>query len=621
MVQEPAMDSQRNGAGQPWVPIAAAYVALSIALAFISMTLTGFKFGVGNNIFHIPYVLGLSQTKEFSGDAFYVSLSNFTSVVWPILRTICNESNVRNVFKWADFVSRASAFAGLLFLFRSCNLKTVSAMTLCLTVAALSPWLQSNSVVGEHGMFIDYFTQSEATWGFVFLSTSLLALDRLPLSYAMTGIAFAINAFVGIWLLIANTLTVLGNRKSFRSFGTRTIIGAMFAFLLFAAPVAIWIATAVHSPNVAPKFSYIYYIRQYYPNHFLIEASTWSQLEKFALLCAIGVLAALLAPNRRIWLGIQTGLILVFLVGIPLPYLIDNRFVFNLHLLRSAGLEQAIAVALSIAAAARFIFLFRDNGSQLLGLVILFSLILMFEGFPGLLMVLLSLFIAVAQTQGNQGSHLQRWLGWVGRQGVMLTWVCVAMFVLVLIGQATQQPFAAGRLLTAAVIAAAFAVTLLRRASVVARQVTVTLAFLVLACVIAAKSDTWRTHDLTSGHTESSDARRDWLQFVGEIGSSDIHGAFLVPVGEEYDDFQLQARRVVWVGWKEGAAVMWSPTFYSQWMPRYSAVSALKTPQDFIQYAQRNGIHNIVLQSGPGDCPAPSAVRLRSSRYLLCQLT
>jgi len=37
----------------------------------------------------------------------------------------------------------------------------------------------------------------------------------------------------------------------------------------------------------------------------------------------------------------------------------------------------------------------------------------------------------------------------------------------------------------------------------------------------------------------------------------------LVPL--DLDGFQLDAQRRIWVNWKQGAAVMWAPSFYTQW--------------------------------------------------------
>jgi hypothetical protein len=611
------MDSPKSGPTQHWMLVATSYVLLSAALALISLTLTGFQYGVQNNLFHIPYVLRLSETREFSTDAFYGSLRNFTSIVWPLLRTICTESNVREVFKWADFFSRAGAFAGMLFLFRSFGLKSVPLMTACLTVAAVSPWLQGLSLVGGHGMFISYFTQTEVTWGFVLLSVSLLALDRLPLSFAMTGIIFAINAFVGIWMLVANSLAIVATRKSI---GVKAILGSIAAFVLFAAPVAIWIGGAVHDPNAAVKFSYIYYIRQFYPDHFLIEAISAFNLARFALLFLVGLLAALLAPNRRFWLGIQAALMLVFLVGIPLPYVLDNRFVFNLHILRSAGIEQAVAIILAIAAGATSVFVLQGYRNRILGLLILLSLMFMGEGIVALVGILLALLVILSQTEEYQGPALKPWLILIGRYAGPLTWVCGGVFVLGLLRQLKDGGLAVSEWLTLALVGVAFGVICLRNASAAVKQWSLALVFLCFASAIAAASVIWPQQYTYPLQFYSTDGNRSWLNFVDEIRISDIHGPFLVPIADEFEDFQLRARRTVWIGDDEGAAVMWSPSFYGQWMPRYAAVSQLNTPQEFVRYAQGNGIHNVVVKSETGGCPAPSVARIRSPPYLLCQL-
>lgn len=611
-----ALEPGKEIPAERWLWVAAGYVVLSLALALVSVTLTGFQYGVQNNIFHIPYVLRLSENREFSTDAFYGSLGNFTSIVWPLLRTICNESNVREVFWWANLLSRAGGFAGLLFLFRSLGLKSLPAMILCLAVAALSPWLQGLSLVGGHGMFLSYFTQSEVTWGFVFVSLGLLARNRLASSFAMTGVAFAINAFIGIWMLIANSLTVIAVRKSVRG---REILASAVAFSVFAAPVAIWIATAVHGPDTAVRFSYIYYIRQYYPVHFLIEAATLPSLAKLALLFAAGLSAALLIPNSRFWLCLQLAWALLFFVGIPLPYLIDNRFVFNLHMLRSSGVEQAIAVVLIIAAGVLRV-LRGGTSKRNLGLVILLCLAFTGESVAGLLVLLLALLIAVSDTPEAQTPGLRRWLLPIGRHARQLALLCIALFALELIRELAQQHFALARCAITAAVAAAFGVVWWPGAASPAKQWALGLGALGVACAIAAGSILWPGQYTYPLQFYSTDTNTSWLNFVDRIRSSDIQGVFLVPLADEFETFQLQARKMVWVGENQGAAVMWLPAFYNQWMPRLLAVRQLHGPEDFVAYARRNGIHNVVIKRDAGGCPAPATLRISSPPYLLCQL-
>jgi hypothetical protein len=64
------------------------YTLFALTFAFVSLAITGFKFGIYNNVFHIPYVLSLSESQEFLGDAFYSSLKHFTSIIWLALRLV-----------------------------------------------------------------------------------------------------------------------------------------------------------------------------------------------------------------------------------------------------------------------------------------------------------------------------------------------------------------------------------------------------------------------------------------------------------------------------------------------------------------------------------------------------
>ena len=69
---------------------------------------------------------------------------------------------------------------------------------------------------------------------------------------------------------------------------------------------------------------------------------------------------------------------------------------------------------------------------------------------------------------------------------------------------------------------------------------------------------------------------------------------FLVPPNRQ--GFQLGSERNVWVDWRQGAAVMWSPSFYARWMARFPEVARLKTRSDFNAYASAHGIDYYVVE-------------------------
>ena len=89
----------------------------SIAGVFtvISILMTGYQFGLSNNLFHIPYVLRLAEQSEFQHDVLYNSLINYTSVVWPALRAVSTEQNIQAVFFTAFVVTRFLTFYAIQF--------------------------------------------------------------------------------------------------------------------------------------------------------------------------------------------------------------------------------------------------------------------------------------------------------------------------------------------------------------------------------------------------------------------------------------------------------------------------------------------------------------------------
>ena len=58
--------------------------------------------------------------------------------------------------------------------------------------------------------------------------------------------------------------------------------------------------------------------------------------------------------------------------------------------------------------------------------------------------------------------------------------------------------------------------------------------------------------------------------------------------------FDYTAQRLVWVNFKKGAAVMWSPSYYDTWHRRVNEVSSLVNHRQKVDYAHRNGISYII---------------------------
>ena len=590
-------DVRKWGAALGW------YLLLPGVMALLSITLTGFVYWKNNNVFHVPYVLQLFDHPEFKGDAFYATLPHFVSLVWPMVRIFSTEDNIPLVFEVANYLSRAAAFAGLIYLIRAGQGVTAAGVLICLIAVVLTPLMQSYSIVGGHGMFLEYFTHSETTWGLIFLGTTLLATRRLTAGAAVLGIVFALNAFIGIWMGVAAAIALL---VSWRDLTVRGVLHMGAAFFTAASPVILWIALSVGSPTDGQPFRYIQYIREYFPDHFLIEAVPMKDLIKFGMLALVGVLAAFHLTATRFWVALQVGLLLVFLVGIPLPYLVDSRFIFNLHLLRAAGVEQAIAVVLALVAAVKLIQTDAPGGGRYYGVAGV-SLLTFLQP---TVVTLASVGLALLAPMLPGGPAIRRAKNYAR---IILT-VGLGVLVASELWSWAIRPFIDYGTLTPLITALLLIVTVLLRGIRPQYRTAAVAAVLGGYLAFSVAPRMLDTRHSGQGRQTDGDAMVSW------IIQSDVHGTVLLPIDDPLADvFQLSARRPIWVDKKQGAAVMWSPSFYTQWSTRMKEVAALHTPTEYYQYAKDHRIPNVLLASTAGECPAPATTLRSTGRYVLCR--
>lgn len=585
--------------------------AMVLATTLVSVAATGFRFGIGNNVFHIPYVLRHSELPALRDDAFYGSLEKFTSLIWPLLRAVSNEANVEQVFLLGHVVSRLLAFLALSWFYRANGASRHGALSIALIASAVSPWMMDVSDVGEHGLFRDYFTHSEVTWGPLVAGLVAAQLGRLRLAAAFAGLVFVVNAFVGAWLVTILAVTVAAHPDQRRDW--RLLLGSSMTFLSIAAPVAIWIGLAITDKAHVPAFSYIEHVRAYYPDHFLIESTPAHALRDLALLTWCGLMAAFTGPHRRFWTSVLGALVAVLLIGTVLPYVFDSRLVFGLHLLRSAGVLQCLAVILSVSCVARAACDADSRAPMRIIAVLAGGALITFRPEPVSLLVcaVCLTFLALTRQRGTGAVSTSRSAAISSRdtRGLAALLVVAAIaadlwFVGISVG------FMARWALILGVMGAASGATG-RRGAGVAAMVAI---WGVLAALVVA------THVRARSREPAEDpARAELMQWVRR---SELDGPFLFPVGRAYgqmfDEFQLRTRKPVWVDWKQGAAVMWEPSFYWQWMPRFREVKELRTAEEFAEYAVRRDIPCVVLPKSLGKCTSNADVAFENAAIAIC---
>jgi len=574
--------------------------ALVLLATALSVLRTGFVFGISNNVYHVPLVLEWTALSAFADDAFYATLGKFTSVVWPLVGAVASESNAGLVFFAGHVLSRGLALLAIGWLLVGHFRLPVQGVALALLVCVLTPWMVGASTLGVHGLWLSYFTHSEVTWGPFLAALGAALASRWVLAAALAGVVFSINAFVGVWLLamLGTAFVVPGAERPWRQVGP----GAL-AFALTAAPALLWILRSMGGGGVA--FSYLEYIRTYYPEHFLIEAASPRELAIAGVSACVGVAAAVLTPRPRFWLAALGACALVFCAGAVLPYVLDHRIVFNLHMLRIEGVVHWLSVVLAVAVLCLRLGEGRDPVVRVFAMVGLLSLLSTLREPMGLAFTALSL-AAIAGLE-HAPARLPAGLR-ERRMGMALVFTGLVVALGAWRWEWTWLNACAWLLMVF------WAVCL--QAGRVPRQ-PLWLFLPIAVCALMPRWDEPLAFSLEASHPDGLTELTTWVR------EHRVEGPFLITLGgpdDDHDFFQLLSRQPVWVDWKQGAAVMWEPGFHAQWMPRYLEVRELKTPSDFARYARANQLKRFIVHQQGAECPTATRQRFRGGLYLMCEL-
>lgn len=634
-------------------------LAASTALATLSIWLQGFRFGVSNNVFHIPFLLNWHEQEAFANDAFYQTLPRFTSGLLWLMRYGAAEDTLVSMFLGLHWAARVGTFIALMLILRHFLSGGVK-QALALVAVTSSPLMLTLSPIGKHDMLGDYFTHTEVTWPFAIISLYWATLKRWTHAAAFAGLSFFINAFVGLWLAFAIACAMTRFR---RDTSASELVKAALCFLFLSLPVIAWITFAIGTAEApAQEFSFKQFVREYYPSHFLIEAASPTALLN---VLAIGALATVAANGLKSdgWRVVIAALLGLLALGIVLPYAVDHRLVFNLHLLRVDGIIVMIAMPLVIAIALRMTS--ESNGAserwlgvnmlvgslsgQLIGALLAWLVVRCLQRTWLWIPVAAALAVSVqlgasehlnwSEDEPSLWAMLAFFLASLPfvqppsrQRSVLLTGLSIgACITLIVAGRIWGGVGLLATLLsTAGVIFLAWShywVTCAHSGVLVSRvrPVRGLGALWLLAICIAVL--TGRNIDRWRDTARMGPADRDWMAVVQWFRDGDSSGPVLVPLAPidvRIDhNFQLHARRPVWVDWKQGAAVLWSPAFYSDWRSRYQAVTALRGPTEFADYALRHRIPLFVVErtgSAPAACPSGSQHRYTNARFAVCAI-
>lgn len=532
-----------------WLAADWAARALILAAACLSMALTGFQFNVWNNAYHIPIVLGWADDPAFRDDLIVPTLHLFASPIYVLLRPFATEANIAPLFAALMLAGRVATFWAFDLIGRSLGLRTLAQRAAFQAVLVTGIGLYTTSAIGADGLFIPYFTHSELAQGFALLSVAALIRGRLTLAAGLAGLTFAINAFIGVWLLFPLGLACLLTTRDLKAVARRTL-GAAAAFSLPALPVVVWIMSAQAGRAAPAGFDYAAFLRDFFPLHFFIGSASRAEIVQVLAQAAAAALAITTLPRRAMTAYALGGLVLACLAGVAVGELSSNRWLLNLHLMRSAGMVALVATPIVAAAALRALA-DRRIGSAVPATLVLLALLA--DRWPLALVSILLLVAAKRQLLGGRASPLGRATIWAPVAGA-------ALVAGMSISLSTSQ-----------------------------------------CCY--GRDAPWDGRSVPDnralGGAEPSAPHWREVQRWARLHSA-RDSMFLQP--PELDGFRTGARRPVWVTSKDGGAVPWDPALYPVWSTRMREVTALRTVDEMRAYACARGIDHVIAD---GRTPIP----------------
>jgi hypothetical protein len=524
-----------------------------------SIIVTGALMGVRNHVYILPIVNALYDEPQFANDAFIESLRHFASGPWILLSGVAKYVDVYWLFLCLNFLSRFLAFAGFLACGTVLGIRSGRALAIFAALLCATSLLRGQSLAGDGGLFINYFTHSEIANGLTLILLFLLMRGWLLTVLVVNGLVFFTNAFIGVWdaaMIAAITATMAFKGDiAWRQVLVKGSLGTLLAVVV-ASPV---IRNILINPDFGKSFNFdfVAFLEEFWPYHFIFSDIPASEKLDLASVIALGIVAfAALGRRSQLFIVAIGAFSAVYVVGIAVPHLTHSALILNLHLLRVSTMLQLLAVLGALAIATRW-SLSDDPQDKFLYapllILILCTPIRMTSIQPALNCTAALLIVASYLIPGVR-SRLPEWT-FSGR--LKLNYVA---------------------------------------------PVLVTVGFIALI----------------AKHTISDAQTNAWFDEWSAVGgwakaNTSAGSVFIIPTwnfrespsdvqsGSDEDNailtsgiFASTAHRSVWIDFRNGAAVLWSPSYYAQWHQRVTEINSLPTIVARLAYAKANGISYVI---------------------------
>jgi len=535
-------------------------VAIAAIGALVSILTTGFTIGVRNDLYYLPIVHALYDEPQFAADAFIQSLRYFSAGPWILLQGAGHHIDPYWMLFGLNFLSRFLSFFGFLACADFPGLKRRSEHVFFTVLLCATPLLRGQSLAGDGGLFINYFTHSEIDNGLTLIILFLLNLGQLTSALILNGVVFFINAFIGVWdgvMTVAVTgVLLLRGDMGLRSAAWRSTLGILVATII-AVPI---LMNILDNPDFGRSFGfdYVAFLEEFWPFHFIFrDIAAYEKLGLVLLIALGGGAFFAFGKPARLFLVAMAAFSLIYIVGIFVPYLTHSALVLNLHLLRVSSMLQQLAVLGSLALATTWWWSDKPLYARIFAPILVLALctpIRMTSIQPAINSAIACAVIGISCYRG------QNFRSWIPE------WIMNSRFNL--------------RHAALACVVVGFAVVVTK--SVIANS----------------RSRTWLSEWSTLANWAEANTRPKDLfilptwNFLGHPNKN---------AGTEEDDailnsgiFETVSHRSVWIDFRNGAAVMWSPSYYEEWHQRIADVNSLTSFAAKVGYARTNGIAYIV---------------------------
>ncbi|NTF41715.1 hypothetical protein [Rhizobium rhizogenes] len=377
-----------------------------IAATVLSFLRTGYMPVDENNIYHVPILLRSFDLPQFADDAFIQSLRNFASGFWIVFSGAGNLVDAKLFLATWLVITHFAFLAAALHFARSLGFSDRRLLNIYLLILSLAGPLVGITV-GGGGIMLHYFTHSELANAFVLFGFSYAIRGSHGHAAVATAITFFLNAFMAVWMILPLCFLAIYQIQtrmiSFRALVVRGTAGSLLG-AIFLLPPLINVFSNRQLLTV-PSFSFRQFLWDFYPFHFFLHSNSGLHLAN--LLCAVAVIFVIcryLGSQMTPLRLLTGGMIAVLLIGTIIPLLTDSRMILNLHLIRSAVVVIflfAIAAALLVA---KWITAPENASSALFGWAICVALMPLQLGAVMVLVLLLFYRVLAAGALAPQGS-------------------------------------------------------------------------------------------------------------------------------------------------------------------------------------------------------------------------